>query len=207
VRASLQAVLAVVLVAGCSSAAPPTPIIVYVTPSPVPAAAATASPTAASTTAPTPSPTTPPPPGEDSPTSRDNPVALGQAHQVGDWLVSVAAANPDAWTVIKAENSFNSPPAAGNNYVMVTINATYTGEGKGSLAFALDANVVGSTNVAYSTVSEVVPDQCYGVGDVFSGGSASCNLSPWEVPTGEVASLVMYISETFGGEDVWFALR
>ncbi len=204
-KALILAVMAATLtMSGCASASPPTPVIIYVTPEPTIREIPTREPTVPPTPKPAPTPTPTPTPAT---ASRSNPVPLGQPYAVGDWLVAVSAVNSDAWGVIKAENQFNTAPAAGNNYVMVTYSLTYKGAGKGTVWLDLRAGMVGSSNVAYNDPSEVLPSGCTSVGDVFPGGSVTCNDGPWQVPTGEIGSTVLYMSAGFSREEIWFALR
>ncbi len=226
--ASLSLVISI-LAAGCSSGAAPTPQIIYVTPAPTslaqgvtPAPATALAPTATPvlmpvatpTPEPTPTPTPTPPPKPtpiptmtpDGVTARNEPVPLHQTHFVGDWLLKVATVNRDAWPVLKAENMFNDAPAPGTRYVMVTVTGKYTGTGSGSLFWDVSARAVGEQNVGFTDVSIVAPKQCEDLGDVFTGGSVTCNLVVFEVPSAEVSSLVAYMHAGLG-DDVWYALR
>ncbi len=144
-----------------------------------------------------------------SSTSRTSPVPLGQAHYVGNWLIKVAKVDTDAWPELKTENQFNDPPASGNSLVMVAITATYKGSDTGSLGFGILAATVGSGNVGFKSKSEVMPNGCFKVGDVFPDGAVTCNLAVFEVPKGEVTSLSMYlrsITDLFR-DNVYYALR
>jgi hypothetical protein len=149
--------------------------------------------------APTPTPT--PAPGS----TRDNPVPYPQFHAVGDWSVAVYTLNRDAWPIIHAQNQFNEPPALGTQYVMIEITARYKGSTSGDVFFDLFEHVVGDQNVAYNPKTEVLPADCSDVGDVFPGGEVTCNAGVFEVPSGDVASLELYIY-TSSSDKVWYAL-
>jgi hypothetical protein len=151
---------------------------------------------------PTPTPTpTPAQPGQ----SRANPVPFGQPAQVGDWTFAVTAVNREAWSVLQSTNEFNDPPAVGTQYVMIGITATYRGATQGDVFFDIYEHVVGNLNVAYQDSPEVLPNDCSDVGDVFPGGTVTCNVAVFDVPTGDIASLEMY-AYTGVSSNVWFAL-
>src|SRR5688572_28205440 len=45
--------------------------------------------------------------------SRESPYPIGAEFAIGDWRVAIEAVDLDAWDVIRQENQFNNPPAAG----------------------------------------------------------------------------------------------
>lgn len=61
-------------------------------------------------------------------TSRQSPVALGEAWPTADGLlIRVVEADFDAWERVLAENQFNDPPAEGMRMVLVGVEVTNSG--------------------------------------------------------------------------------
>ena len=144
-------------------------------------------------------------------TSRTSPYPLGQTGELGDYELQVVDVLPDATDQVLAENQFNEPPAPGETFVFVRIEATYTGSDTGTPWVDLNFNVVGDLNLGYSQSTNtcgVIPDEGYEAPELFEGGTTEFNAC-WSVPEDEVSSLVMYVEEGFSFEDerVWFSLE
>jgi hypothetical protein len=129
----------------------------------------------------------------------------------GDWVASVINVVPDATQLVLAENQFNDPPAPGEQFFLVTIAATYEGEGSSTLPAGNIFQVVGESSVAYTSFNPgcgVIPGQ-YSFTEVFGGGSIEFNTC-FAVKSGDVPSLVMFADDFFTFNDdnrVWFSLR
>lgn len=141
--------------------------------------------------------------------TRANPVPLGSDGTFdNNWTVKVLGTTPDASAVIKAQNLFNDPPAAGMQFFMANVSATYTGPSSsnalGDLTFsALDS---GNTQIKEGSCG-VLPNEFDFFKDVFTGGTLTGNIC-FAVPTATVASLVMYIDAgLLGRQRAFFALR
>ncbi len=168
---------------------------------PTPAATATPSPTAT----PIPEPTEPPPTG-----SRNNPVPLGQKGIVQDhrthWEISVVDITPDAWDIIREENSFNKPPGEGKQFYLLRLRVKNVGEQRG---FFVD--YVKTTGRAVGWVYTTSGDSC-GVfpgsnsREVFPGGEFELNVC-WHIATADLPTLVMFWDEWPTPNPVWFDLR
>lgn len=142
--------------------------------------------------------------------SRGNPIPLGAPASIRDWTITVLNATPDATAAVLAENEFNDPPAAGHQYYMVHITATYNGPASDSYDADYEMRAVGQSNVGYSTFSNdcgVIPDAFPDTADVFTEGTVSGNIC-WSIDSQDADSLVMY-RVGFLEEDppVFFALR
>lgn len=162
-------------------------------------------------TTPTPTPTPPPPPPPPAGTARSNPYPLGTANNAGDWRVAVASVTPDATAAVLAENQFNSPPVAGRQFFIITLNYTFAGAGTGTPWLSLSSlRVVGSRNVLYTSFDGddrcgVIPNDMDDHPDLLAGGSDTANMC-FSVPSDEVASLELVWSagSTLGP---WWALH
>jgi uncharacterized cupredoxin-like copper-binding protein/Mg-chelatase subunit ChlD len=152
-----------------------------------------------------------PVPRSADPGTRENPLPIGTAAEIGGgWYASVVDVVPDATELVQAENQFNEPPADGDQFFLVTISTTYEGEGSSTLPAGNAFQVVGESSVAYTSFDPgcgVIPN-AYGFTEVFTGGMVEFNIC-FSVKSADVPTLVMY-SEDFVEFDrdkrVWFAL-
>ena len=156
----------------------------------------------------TPTPTPLPPLG-----STDRPVPLGQVVEVWGngqpaWELSVSEVNPDAWNVIMTENSWNEPPASGNQFFMIGLRAKYVGSGSATLGYDIRLRVVGESAVVYDDTgcSYVIPNALDSYAEVFTGGQLEGNVC-WEILTSDADSLFLFVDVGYGGERIWFYLR
>lgn len=157
----------------------------------------------ASPKAPTPTPTGPL-------GTRTNPVPMGSAHDVGDWTITVTSVDPHADEAVAAQNQFNKPPAAGFQFYMATVSATYHGQKESGQILTVAFKAVGQSGVAYTTYSPscgVVPD-ALPFTDVFQGGTITGNVC-WSVKQSDADSLVMFAQPlaAINLDRVFFALR
>src|SRR5699024_3975254 len=60
--------------------------------------------------------------------TRDNPYSIGTKISSDDWEMTVTDVTLDATDDVLAENQFNEQPDAGNQYMVVDVDITYTGE-------------------------------------------------------------------------------
>ena len=191
----------------------PRPEPLLPTVAPTPAATATPSPTPTPAPTATPSPTaTPVPTPTESPrgSTRNNPVPLGQKGIVQDhrthWEISVVDITPDAWDIIREENSFNEPPGEGKQFYLLRLRVKNVGEQKG---FFVD--YVKTTGRAERWVYTTSGDSC-GVfpgsnsREVFPGGEFELNVC-WHIATSDLPTLVMFWDEWPTPNPVWFDLR
>ena len=152
------------------------------------------------------------PPGADDPieeSSRDNPVQLGLTGVQGDWEITVLGTTPDATELVLAENQFNDPPKAGNQFYMANVRMQYLGpESERPRESRLKA--LGNKGVLYSALFNdcgVIPDDFPILVELFTGGQVEGNVC-WEVHSDEVESLVMVVEPEFlhGDDRLWMAL-
>lgn len=143
------------------------------------------------------------------PSSRTEPIPLGTANLVGTYTVQVVSVEPDATDMVVTDDSFNEPPAEGNQFYLVTISVTNQGDIPSSPWWDLTFNAVGDQSIGYTETTNscgYVPNGSYEAPELAPGESAEFNVC-WQVPTAEAASLVMYVDAGFGGERAWFAIQ
>jgi len=141
--------------------------------------------------------------------TRDNPVPMETAADVGDWTVTVVDAVPDATDLILRENQFNDPPLAGSQFYLITLRATYTGTEPATFFWSLTWSAVGEAAVSYSEGEHrcgSLPNDVADVPEVFEGGEIEGNIC-FAVRAEDVDSLVLYLSPLGAGDNVFFALR
>jgi len=144
--------------------------------------------------------------------TRDNSIPFGEAGEVGDgWVFTVLDVIPNGNDLVFAENQFNELPVEGNQFFIVRAAMTYEGSKESATAFELQYSLVGELNKSYQTFTDscgVVPEDLgFNSTDVFQGGTIEGNLC-WSVPSGEVDSLVLYVSSLFSDDDrVFFSLQ
>jgi hypothetical protein len=127
---------------------------------------------------------------------------------VGDWKIKVANVVLDATQVVLDENMFNDSPEAGSQYVLVGIEAKYTGEGSSTFWVAMMYNFVGSKGNTFDSGMVVAPDSILDEGEVFSGGKISGNLV-FVVDSAQISGGTLMIEEfiDFAETRVYFAVE
>ncbi len=130
------------------------------------------------------------------PGERRNPIPLTQEAHVGDWKVKVVEAILDATEIVLKENMFNAPPAEGNRYVLISVEATYVG--RDSSTFWLDTlcSFVGGKGGSCKMGVVVPPDSIMKQGETLPGASIAGNLV-FEVPTAQVTGGTLLLEEAF----------
>lgn len=170
----------VVLLAGCGSAADETSVTVRAQ---APAAKETTSTTRQTTTTTAPTTTTTRATTTTAPAigSQANPVPAGVPIPAGDWEIAVTSYEPDVTAFVLSLNQFNNPPAPGNVFSRVGVDATFTGTGLGS-PYQLQMNLIGASKQTYQPASGVAGG---------SGGEPAEVSDAAQAPTG--AKVVGYI--------------
>ncbi len=123
--------------------------------------------------------------------------AFGDIAQVGDWKVRVVDVNPDATDVVFDENEFADPPADGDQFVMVTIEAEFVGPDSGEFWSDMTWKTVGPSSVAYEDTTDgcgSLPDAIDDMGEVFPGGTITGNVC-WSVSQSDIPDLLMILEE------------
>jgi hypothetical protein len=149
-----------------------------------------------------------------APGSRQNPYPLGTAVPLYEWRFKVNSAIINANTEVEAYGN-NPPPPAGAQYTLVSVTATYTGGGSGSvgmwLGYEEDIVLVGASNAEYGiddgffTCGPLDPTSS---GEVFSGQSVTGNLC-FEIASNDASTLLLNgsLNKYDLYQNIWFALR
>jgi hypothetical protein len=135
--------------------------------------------------------------------SLDSPADVGVPVVVGEWTVRVAAITPDAAALVAAENQFNDPPAAGKQFFMATLEATYIGSESSTFWIDNSLKAVGASNVAYEGFDSscgVLPDDVDRAGEAFPGGTISGNVC-WSIDAADAGTMTMLVEPSFSFDD------
>lgn len=139
-----------------------------------------------------------------------NPYPVGTAMTTVDgWSIQIDSVTPDGTQQVLAENSFNTAPAAGRQFFIATVTATWTGTGAESFDGNFRLRVLGANNETYTAFGDacgVTPNEWDESTIVASGESVTGNLC-WSVPTEELPYLRMFDDEAAdAGSPVYWSL-
>ncbi len=120
--------------------------------------------------------------------------------------MTIVGYTPDATAAVLAANMFNDPPAAGNQFAIVRVRATYTGSSSDNFDGSFRLRAVGASNVTFTTFGNrcgVIPDKISDA-TLFPGGTVEGNIC-FEIPTSNAGSLMVYDNASTSSWR-WFAL-
>ncbi|HZQ34663.1 MAG TPA: hypothetical protein VFD32_01940 [Dehalococcoidia bacterium] len=150
---------------------------------------------------PTPSPSPTPSPTPVVAGTRDNPLPIGTAVDLGDgWQLKVLSVQPNATQAVLARNQFNARPPADHQFFIAQVQATYTGSGSAKFDGGFRLRTVGAGAVSYSTFDDscgVIPNELPD-SETFTGGTIAGNLC-WDIRSSDAGSLVLYDNPFLGG--------
>ena len=150
--------------------------------------------------------------------TREIPVPIGSTFEVNNgstdhWDITVLEITPDATQDVLAENPFNDAPEEGNQFLIVSVRATYLGAGSKNFngLFRLRLRAGGGLGDVYTTFDDfcgVIPSAMDSYRDISARESVEGNVC-WQVPTDDVDHLVMFlVSDDYLNETrFWFSLR
>lgn len=140
--------------------------------------------------------------GDDAPSQRedevvdgtdpDAPLPAGAEVETGTWKVTFSNIVPDATEVI-LENELNFPPAAGYQYFMFQVDASYEGEASKSAWDELFFGVY-LDNALHTQYCGFLPNDLSSAPEVYQGGSVSGNACI-AVPSGVVEDPLLSVEE------------
>jgi hypothetical protein len=128
--------------------------------------------------------------------TREDPLAIGEAAEVGDYTVTLTQFIPDA-TMMMTADGFNDPPSNGL-YGVVNLAVTYTGDTEGDPSFELTVTLSGSDAVQYVDFdcAALPPDPgLFDAPTLESGGMAGGNVC-LDYPAAALPGTVFFIEST-----------
>lgn len=147
-------------------------------------------------------------PEEDAGTSRENPAAIGSKISGDEWDVvvnSVTLGATDA--VLAAEKLINEPPADGNEFILVNVTTTYTGDDKGMPAFVRFAYVTpeGNTIDGLDQIT-IAPEPLDTLSELYTDASATGNIV-LSVPSATAADGVLAVTPGMFADEVFVSVK
>ena len=149
--------------------------------------------------------------------SRETPVPLGvtietKGEEIAEdhFEITVIDVVPDATSMVLAENQFNDPPEAGNQFFMVTLRAKYLGPDSTTFDGRFRLRALGSRGVVYTTFENscgTIPNELPEP-ELFTNGEVEGAVC-WQIASSDADSLMLFLDEhflSFAGERVWFSL-
>lgn len=136
--------------------------------------------------------------------SRENPYAVGDTIPLTDWEVVVNSVTLDGTDEVMSENEFNEPPADGRQFVLVNLDATYTGEETGTFWIDLTTKVLGSEGNTFGSGEDdycgSIPQDLTNASEQFPDATETGNICV-SVPTEQLDGALLLLEESFSFED------
>jgi hypothetical protein len=124
--------------------------------------------------------------------TRENPIPVGKSGDLGDWTVKVIGYTPNADAAIEHSNSFNKSAKPGDQKIMVTLRATYIGNGSEDPYSDITPSIIPDSGNSAEATDDYLPKDMVNVGNIPTGASGIGNFA-FEVKSSEVHSLVLYV--------------
>lgn len=140
--------------------------------------------------------------------TRDNPFAIGTTLSSDEWDVTVTDVTLDATDEVLAENEFNESPEAGNQYMTVDLDITYTGDSPdGEMPMATVEYVSAGGNTFDGLDDMVVaPNELDTLENLYSGATTSGSMAI-QIPSDDADAGVLAISPDMLADKVYVAVR
>lgn len=144
----------------------------------------------------------------DGGTSAADPVALGEAIELGAWRIGVSEVELDATETVEGFVNFNESPAEGNQYVLVELSGVYIGSSAAEPVFDWALVNGDFEHVPDGLECGVIPASIYDVGVTPPGTQFTANVC-FEIASSEVTDELLLtlglVDET--GRERFFLLR
>lgn len=140
--------------------------------------------------------------------TRDNPYSIGTTVSSDDWEMTVTDVTLDATDEVLAENEFNEQPDAGNQYMMVDVDITYTGEEPdGEMPMATIEYVTAGGNTFDGLDDMVVaPNELDSLETLYNGATTSGSIAI-QIPTEDADAGVLAISPDMFADKVYVSVK
>ena len=135
-------------------------------------------------------------------TSRDNPLPVGSSVESKEWSYKINSIELNGTDAVLAANPFNDAPADGQQYILINVTATYTGndpEGSIPLGTVAYVSADGNTFAAHDSLA-VAPDAFDQITTLYEGASTTGNIAI-AVPSEGIENGVLAVSpDMFSGK-------
>ncbi|MCU1368980.1 MAG: hypothetical protein JWO77_174 [Ilumatobacteraceae bacterium] len=132
--------------------------------------------------------------------TKTDPLSIGADEQVGDYAVKVTSVDQDAVAEVKGYNEFNEDPS-NDRYVLVSLDATYTGDTEGDPSSDLTVTLSGGDSKQYDSYScsADLGERGY-PGTIESGGTASY-LTCFDVPEVALKGGAVFVEDSMSFDE------
>lgn len=135
-------------------------------------------------------------------TSRDNPLPVGSSVESKEWSYKINSVELNGTDAVLAANPFNDAPADDQQYILINVTATYTGndpEGSIPLGSVAYVSADGNTFAAHDSLA-VAPDAFDQITTLYEGASTTGNIAI-AVPSEGIENGVLAVSpDMFSGK-------
>lgn len=140
--------------------------------------------------------------------SRENPYSIGTKISSDSWDVTITNVTLDATDEILAEDEFNESPDAGNQYMMVDVEMTYTGDApEGEVPMATFEYVSAGGNTFDGLDDMVVaPNALDTLENMYNGASTSGSIAI-QIPAEDAEAGVLAVNPDMLADKVYVAVK
>jgi hypothetical protein len=139
--------------------------------------------------------------------SKTNPIPLRTQAAVGDWKITVTSVELDADATLESAPGYQAPDS-GNRYVLVNLDATYSGAYPDSFGNALGYQIVGSTGDTFDS-AELGLSKAIENSDAITKGATVSGPLVFAVRSDVVDGATLWIAPASPGQETgsFFALK
>ncbi len=142
--------------------------------------------------------------------TRDNPYPIGSVIENDEWRVVVNNVTLAATDTVLAANSFNEPPATGNEYIIVNYTATFLGaDAEGAMPAWVIVEYVTADGTTVTSYDSFVmpPDPAFdSTSTLYTDGAATGNIV-FDVPSASAGAGVLAIQPGMLSDKVFVAVQ
>ncbi len=137
-------------------------------------------------------------------TALDAPLPVGMVASFDAWNLRIASVDPDAYKKLSELDDFVEDPEPGDVFVLVTYEATYLGEGAGTVESDFTFEAIG-TKGTYNEYDDFCGYYANSFGTALAGGTLQQEVC-FAVPASDAASLSLVVDSWAGDTTVYLDL-
>jgi hypothetical protein len=139
--------------------------------------------------------------------TKGNPVPLGKDAAVANWKIKVTSVALNADAAVKNAPGYQ-PPDAGSQYVVVNLDATYTGDQPDSFGNGLGYQIVGNKGDNFDS-ADIGLDKSIDSSDAVSKGESVSGPLVFEVSSDQVDGAILWLAPSSAQAEsgTFFALK
>jgi hypothetical protein len=139
--------------------------------------------------------------------TQGNPIPLGTEAVIGNWKVKVVSTDFNADAAVKDAPAYQAPDP-GSQYVLVTLDAAYTGETPDSFGNGVGYQIVGKNGDTFNSVDLALDNSIENSNALVKDGSVSGSLV-FAVPSDQTDGVTLWMAPSSAQEQTgtYFALK